>query len=138
MTEVDLHQALGEIPGFRQLKLVRSGRNFTCFVEFADIALASAARGRLHGSTIPGCGRGGIRVQFSKNPFGKKRAGWEGGAGAMALPHGTMLPLSVLHPDNIEHGLDMTAPGLLPMSGGLHMPAHTHTHVHTLPGLNGE
>jgi hypothetical protein len=138
VTEVDLHQALGEIPGFRQLKLVRSGRNFTCFVEFADIALASAARGRLHGSTIPGCGRGGIRVQFSKNPFGKKRAGWEGGAGAMALPHGTMLPLSVLHPDNIEHGLDMTAPGLLPMSGGLHMPAHTHTHVHTLPGLNGE
>ena len=133
MTELDLHQALGEIPGFRQLKLVRSGRNFTCFVEFADIALASAARGRLHGSTIPGCGRGGIRVQFSKNPFGKKRTGWEGGA---MLPHGAMLPLSVIHPDNIEHGLDMTAPGLLPMGGGLHIPAHTH--VHTLPGLGGE
>merc|ERR1719420_1896804 len=46
VTELDLHQALGEIPGFR---------------------------------------RGGIRVQFSKNPFGKKRTGWEGGA---------MLPLS--------------------------------------------
>ena len=76
--ETDLHGVFGELPGFKQLKLVRSGRNFTCFVEFSDIPSATAAKGRLHGCIITGCGRGGIRIQFSKNPFGKKRGGWDG------------------------------------------------------------
>ena len=73
--EADLHGIFGELVGFRQLKLVRSGRNFTCFVEFSDIPSATAAKGRLHGCIVTGCGRGGIRIQYSKNPFGKKRGG---------------------------------------------------------------
>ena len=32
--ETDLHGVFGKLPGFKQLKLVRSGRNFTCFVQF--------------------------------------------------------------------------------------------------------
>ena len=78
-------------------------------------------------------------MQFSKNPFGKKRAGWE--AGATALPPGAMLPPSVLHTELSEHGLNLTgAPGLMggmPMGGMLHAPSQAHMHT-VLPGINGE
>ncbi|EIE26934.1 hypothetical protein COCSUDRAFT_12206, partial [Coccomyxa subellipsoidea C-169] len=60
-------------PGFRQLKLVRGARSVTCFVEFSDVASAMGVHQSQQGAVLSTSDRGGIRIQYSKNPFGKKR-----------------------------------------------------------------
>ncbi|BDA43084.1 probable cell wall integrity protein scw1 at C-terminar half [Coccomyxa sp. Obi] len=60
-------------PGFRQLKLVRGARSVTCFVEFSDVASAMSVHQSQQGAVLTTSDRGGIRIQYSKNPFGKKR-----------------------------------------------------------------
>ena len=42
----------------------------SCFVEFEDIASAASCQMMLQGVVLGSSGRGGIRIQFSKNPYG--------------------------------------------------------------------
>lgn len=60
-------------PGFLQLKLVRGPKGLSCFIEFNDVATATACHDRQQGAILQSSDRGGIRIQFSKNPFGRKR-----------------------------------------------------------------
>lgn len=59
----------------RQLKLVRGTKSTTAFVEFADIASAMMVHQGLQGAVLSSSDRGGIRIQYSKNPFGKRDVG---------------------------------------------------------------
>lgn len=80
-------------PGFTQIKVLRSGRNVSCFVEFDTVESATLCHTTQQGAVLRSSDRGGIRIQFSKNPFGKKRdasgqlvdARQSGGGGASAL-----------------------------------------------------
>ena len=64
---------MGVQPGFTQLKVLRQAQNAVCFAEFVDIDHASQCHARLQGHILSSSDRGGIRVQYSKNPFGQKR-----------------------------------------------------------------
>eukprot|EP00879_Flechtneria_rotunda_P027257 GHRR01029185.1.p1 GENE.GHRR01029185.1~~GHRR01029185.1.p1 ORF type:complete len:130 (-),score=53.69 GHRR01029185.1:476-865(-) len=56
----------------RQLKMVRGPKSTTAFVEFADVASAMMVHSALQGAVLASSDRGGIRVQYSKNPFGRR------------------------------------------------------------------
>jgi hypothetical protein len=56
----------------RQLKMVRGPKGTTTFVEFGDVGSAMMVHSALQGAVLPSSDRGGIRVQFSKNPFGRR------------------------------------------------------------------
>lgn len=76
VSEAELRGLFAHQPGFLQLKLVRGTRSTSCFVEFADVASAMAVHQSQQvreGAILASSERGGIRIQFSKNPFGKKR-----------------------------------------------------------------
>ena len=60
-------------PGFQQLKLVRGPKGVTCFIEFIDVPSAMAVHDAQQGAILASSDRGGIRIQYSKNPFGRKR-----------------------------------------------------------------
>ncbi|KXZ54722.1 hypothetical protein GPECTOR_4g790 [Gonium pectorale] len=60
-------------PGYMQLKLLRQERNVSCFVEFADTPSAAAVHSQLQGAILASSGRGPIRIQYSKNPYGKRQ-----------------------------------------------------------------
>lgn len=60
-------------PGFQQLKLVRGQKGMSCFIEFQDIPTAMAVHDAQQGAILASSDRGGIRIQYSKNPFGRKR-----------------------------------------------------------------
>ncbi|KXZ46586.1 hypothetical protein GPECTOR_42g797 [Gonium pectorale] len=68
-------------PGFKQIKLLRQPRQVSCFVEFTDTASAMAVHSTLQGALLPSSDRGPIRLQFSKNPYGKRSQYGGGGAG---------------------------------------------------------
>ncbi|KAG2487118.1 hypothetical protein HYH03_014231 [Edaphochlamys debaryana] len=59
-------------PGYKQLKLLRHPRQVSCFVEFADVPSASAVHSALQGALLTSSDRGPIRIQYSKNPYGKR------------------------------------------------------------------
>lgn len=71
--EADLHVLFGGQPGFQQLKVLHSGRQVSCFVEFETVETASQCHTTQQGAVLASSDRGPIRIQFSKNPFGKKR-----------------------------------------------------------------
>lgn len=73
VSEAELRGLFTHQPGFLQLKLVRGARSTSCFVEFADVATAMAVHQSQQGAILASSDRGGVRIQFSKNPFGKKR-----------------------------------------------------------------
>ena len=60
-------------PGFQQLKLVRGPKGVSCFIEFGDVSTAMAVHDAQQGAILSTSDRGGIRIQYSKNPFGRKR-----------------------------------------------------------------
>ena len=60
-------------PGFQQLKLVRGPKGVSCFIEFGDVLTAMAVHDAQQGAILSTSDRGGIRIQYSKNPFGRKR-----------------------------------------------------------------
>lgn len=72
-SEAELHTIFSPQPGFQQLKLVRGPKGISCFIEFADVPTAMACHSTQQGSVLQSSDRGGIRIQFSKNPFGRKR-----------------------------------------------------------------
>lgn len=61
------------LQGFRNFKVMRGARATSAFVEFDDLNSAMGAHAAQQGAVISSNDRGGIRVQYSKNPFGKKR-----------------------------------------------------------------
>lgn len=58
--------------GFKQMKLVRRPKMTVAFAEFDDVQCAASARDQLHGAFLGSSDRGGIRIEFSKNPLGKR------------------------------------------------------------------
>lgn len=60
-------------PGYKQMKVLRQERNTVCFIEFDDVSTATTVHHNLQGAVLPSSGRGGMRIQFSKNPFGRRK-----------------------------------------------------------------
>jgi len=52
---------------------VRSPKGISAFIEFTDVGAAAACHQAQQGLILASSDRGPIRVQFSKNPFGRKR-----------------------------------------------------------------
>mmetsp|Transcript_13732 Transcript_13732/g.39795 ORF Transcript_13732/g.39795 Transcript_13732/m.39795 type:complete len:209 (-) Transcript_13732:1066-1692(-) len=73
VSEAELHGLFASQPGFKQMKMVRGTRSVTAFVEFDDLATAMATHGSLQGALLSSSNRGGIRLQYSKNPLGKRK-----------------------------------------------------------------
>ncbi|KAG2427887.1 hypothetical protein HYH02_014491 [Chlamydomonas schloesseri] len=71
--ENELRSLFSGSPGFRQLKLMRGPKATLGFVEFDDTASAITAHSAQQNAVLISSDRGPIRVQFSKNPFGRKR-----------------------------------------------------------------
>lgn len=107
VNENELRNAFGPQPGFQQLKVVRGPRGISAFIEFADVTTAAAAHETQQGLILASSDRGPIRVQFSKNPFGRKRDGSSAMNGGMLITpqaYGT-------------YALPMTYPGAHPGPG---------------------
>eukprot|EP01026_Neomeris_dumetosa_P048395 TRINITY_DN4188_c0_g1_i1.p1 TRINITY_DN4188_c0_g1~~TRINITY_DN4188_c0_g1_i1.p1 ORF type:complete len:172 (+),score=20.65 TRINITY_DN4188_c0_g1_i1:100-615(+) len=71
--ENELRGLFSAQPGFRQMKLVHGDKGTNCFVEFVDEQSAIMVHRQQQGAILATSDRGPIRIQFSKNPFGKKR-----------------------------------------------------------------
>jgi hypothetical protein len=71
-SEQELRALLSSQPGYRQMKMVRGPKSTTAFVEFADVSSAIMVHSALQGAVLASSDRGGIRVQYSKNPFGRR------------------------------------------------------------------
>ena len=110
VVEDELRAVFGPQPGFQQLKVVRSPRGISAFIEFADVSTATSAHETQQGLILSSSDRGPIRVQYSKNPFGRKREGVTPAAGLLGQsqmvgavpppPPGllpTALPLSTMY-----------------------------------------
>ncbi|KAF5830194.1 hypothetical protein DUNSADRAFT_14924, partial [Dunaliella salina] len=73
VNEAELSAVFAASPGFRQLKVVR-GRNTTAFVEYDSTESAMRAHDTHQNALlVSNIDKGGIRVQYSRNPYGKKR-----------------------------------------------------------------
>ncbi|KAG8657621.1 cell wall integrity protein scw1 [Manihot esculenta] len=62
-------------PGFKQMKILRQERHTVCFIEFEDVNSATNVHLSFQGAVIPSSGSVGMRIQYSKNPFGKRKDG---------------------------------------------------------------
>eukprot|EP00878_Enallax_costatus_P016607 GHUV01017425.1.p1 GENE.GHUV01017425.1~~GHUV01017425.1.p1 ORF type:complete len:239 (+),score=59.96 GHUV01017425.1:155-871(+) len=71
--EGELQGLFSTQPGFAQLKVVRNARNISCFVEYESVASAMQCHTTQQGAVLRSSDRGPIRIQYSKNPLGKKR-----------------------------------------------------------------
>uniref|UniRef100_A0A7S3VLL5 RRM domain-containing protein n=1 Tax=Dunaliella tertiolecta TaxID=3047 RepID=A0A7S3VLL5_DUNTE len=72
VSEVELCQLFSAQPGYRQMKLVRGPKQVSCFVEFDDLISATTVHQALQGAVLATSERGGMRIQFSKNPYGRR------------------------------------------------------------------
>eukprot|EP00262_Sarcandra_glabra_P004354 TRINITY_DN1529_c0_g1_i1.p1 TRINITY_DN1529_c0_g1~~TRINITY_DN1529_c0_g1_i1.p1 ORF type:complete len:313 (-),score=45.57 TRINITY_DN1529_c0_g1_i1:808-1746(-) len=72
-------------PGFKQMKILRQERNTVCFIEFDDVNSATTVHNNLQGAVLASSVRGGMRIQFSKNPFGRRK---DSSNGAVVDPNG--------------------------------------------------
>ncbi|KAJ1697976.1 hypothetical protein LUZ63_006488 [Rhynchospora breviuscula] len=85
--EEELRGLFSVQPGYKQMKVLRQERSTVCFIEFEDVVSASAVHQNLQGAVIPSSGRGGMRIQFSKNPFGRRKdSANNGGANGSPVP----------------------------------------------------
>ncbi|XP_043709293.1 cell wall integrity protein scw1 [Telopea speciosissima] len=71
--ESELRDLFSTQSGFKQMKILRQERNTVCFMEFEDVNSATNVHHKLQGAVIPSSGRGGMRIQYSKNPFGRRK-----------------------------------------------------------------
>lgn len=60
-------------PGYKQMKVLRQERHTVCFIEFEDVNCATNVHHSLQGAVIPSSGSVGMRIQYSKNPFGRRK-----------------------------------------------------------------
>ncbi|KAF8082270.1 hypothetical protein N665_0839s0010 [Sinapis alba] len=75
INEEELRSLLSAQPGFKQMKILRQERHTVCFIEFEDVNSATNVHHNLQGAVIPSSGSVGMRIQFSKNPYGKRKEG---------------------------------------------------------------
>lgn len=75
INEEELRGLFSAQPGFKQMKVLRQERHTVCFIEFEDVNSASNVHHNLQGAVIPSSGSVGMRIQYSKNPFGKRKDG---------------------------------------------------------------
>ncbi|XP_017616027.1 cell wall integrity protein scw1 isoform X2 [Gossypium arboreum] len=73
INEEELRGLFSAQPGFKQMKILRQERHTVCFIEFEDVNSASNVHHSLQGAVIPSSGSIGMRIQYSKNPFGKRK-----------------------------------------------------------------
>ncbi|PIM97887.1 RNA binding protein (contains RRM repeats) [Handroanthus impetiginosus] len=73
INEEELRGLFGAQPGFKQMKVLRQERHTVCFIEFEDVNSATNVHRSLQGAVIPSSGSVGMRIQYSKNPFGKRK-----------------------------------------------------------------
>lgn len=73
INEDELRGLFSGQPGFKQMKVLRQERHTVCFIEFEDINSAAQVHHNLQGAVIPSSGSVGMRIQYSKNPFGKRK-----------------------------------------------------------------
>ncbi len=147
--EAELRALFGPLPGFQQSKVVHGPRGVTAFVEFADVSAAAACHAAQQGALLATSDRGPIRVQFSKNPFGRKRAdlaggpsaelvhvfagGGGGGPGGGYFGHGGVYAPPLGYPGAPAAGAVPLAGGVPPHGGGYLVPvapAAPHTGEH--------
>ncbi|KMZ72444.1 putative RNA-binding protein with multiple splicing [Zostera marina] len=72
IVEEELRGIFNVQPGYKQMKVLHQERNTVCFIEFDDVNNATTVHQNLQGAVLPSSGRG-IRIQFSKNPFGRRK-----------------------------------------------------------------
>ncbi|MCO5575399.1 hypothetical protein L7F22_029200 [Adiantum nelumboides] len=72
-SEAELRGLFSGQPGFKQMKVLRQGRSTVCFIEFTVVNAAIAVHNNLQGAILASSDRGGMRLQYSKNPFGKRK-----------------------------------------------------------------
>uniref|UniRef100_A0A2P2JXT3 Uncharacterized protein MANES_03G081700 n=1 Tax=Rhizophora mucronata TaxID=61149 RepID=A0A2P2JXT3_RHIMU len=75
INEDELRGLFSVQPGFKQMKILRQERHTVCFIEFEDVNTATNVHRTLQGAVIPSSGSVGMRIQYSKNPFGKRKDG---------------------------------------------------------------
>lgn len=81
--EEELRGLFSPQPGFKQMKVLRQERHTVCFIEFEDVNSASNVHHNFQGAVIPSSGSVGMRIQFSKNPFGRRKdSGYPAGGNA--------------------------------------------------------
>lgn len=73
INEEELRGLFSVQPGFKQMKILRQERHTVCFIEFEDMNTATNVHHSLQGAVIPSSGSVGMRIQYSKNPFGKRK-----------------------------------------------------------------
>ncbi|XVF23006.1 hypothetical protein REPUB_Repub13aG0000600 [Reevesia pubescens] len=73
INEEELRGLFSVQPGFKQMKILRQERHTVCFIEFEDVNTATNVHHSLQGAVIPSSGSVGMRIQYSKNPFGKRK-----------------------------------------------------------------
>lgn len=73
INEEELRGLFSVQPGFKQMKILRQERHTVCFIEFEDVSSATNVHHNLQGAVIPSSGSVGMRIQYSKNPFGKRK-----------------------------------------------------------------
>eukprot|EP00249_Psilotum_nudum_P007052 c20272_g2_i1 orf=235-1233(+) len=71
--EAELRELFSGQPGFQQMKVLRQTKNTVCFIEFVDVNSAMGVHNSLQGALLSSSDRGGIRIQYSRNPFGRKK-----------------------------------------------------------------
>ncbi|KAL2612527.1 hypothetical protein R1flu_024219 [Riccia fluitans] len=74
-SEAELRGLFSSQPGFRQMKVLRQGKSTVCFTEFGDVSSAMAVHQNLQGAVLTTSDRGGMRIQYPLNPYGRKREG---------------------------------------------------------------
>lgn len=92
INEEELRGLFSAQPGFKQMKVLRQERHTVCFIEFEDVNSATNVHHNLQGAVIPSSGSVGMRIQYSKNPFGKRKDNIHGVASPSA--NGTPQALS--------------------------------------------
>ncbi|GIL77979.1 hypothetical protein Vretimale_7376 [Volvox reticuliferus] len=107
--ENELTQVFGRQAGYKQLKLLRHPRQVSCFVEFMDVASAAAVHSRLQGCILHTSDRGPIRIQYSKNPYGK-RSPHGGSVASSAAASAAALANSMAGSYGTGHSLSSSSP----------------------------
>ncbi|CAK9205743.1 unnamed protein product [Sphagnum troendelagicum] len=64
VNETELRGLFSSQPGFRQMKVVRQGKNTVCFIEFVDVNTAVTVHSNLQGAVLSTSDRGGMRIQY--------------------------------------------------------------------------
>lgn len=93
INEDELRGLFSAQAGFKQMKILRQERHTVCFIEFEDVNSATNVHHTLQGAVIPSSGSVGMRIQYSKNPFGKRKDGGH----AIASPSANGVPPAITY-----------------------------------------